>query len=216
IMNDKESKVSSEIKELINRLSSNIARNHLKITEILNDKIEMDLTDLRDEICYCILCGFNQAAITLTNHFLERLLKLALIEKETGIRFVDLSEEQEEKYNRVCTKYDSKNLHDTINICCTQGLITKDIKKNLIVYKEQFRNAFSHASAEKTFKGLKVPLAMGKFENPTEIVQREVTVSNYPLLYNIMQQNIADTKAFPYFKEVYSTLKYIDSRLHQA
>lgn len=37
------------------------------------------------EINKCLILEFNRAALTLTNHLLERVLKLALIKNETGI-----------------------------------------------------------------------------------------------------------------------------------
>ena len=42
----------------------------------------VELDSLRNEICYCLIIGINQASIALTNHLMEKFLLHSLIYKE--------------------------------------------------------------------------------------------------------------------------------------
>ncbi len=50
-----------------------------------NLKVFCEFNTLIFEINKCLILELNRASITLTNNLLERLLKLALINNETGI-----------------------------------------------------------------------------------------------------------------------------------
>lgn len=55
-------------------------------------RVFYELTTTVFEISHCLLLGFHKAGITLTNHFLERLLKIALINNEIGIGAIPINE----------------------------------------------------------------------------------------------------------------------------
>jgi len=78
-----------ELIEMLNRLSveerkilfwalPSLKEYHTQFGEIYwNEYGWIDIDLLRGEICHCLFFGSFQAAMTLTNHFLENLLKTA-------------------------------------------------------------------------------------------------------------------------------------------
>ncbi len=107
-----------------------------------------EIDPIRNEISLCLMFGLNQAAITLTNHLLENLLKTTLIAyhskdkfpKDSEGKVADLIEMTREE--RV--KYGNMALGNCINAVRSAGLINKDQKKLLHEIRDSFRNAFGH------------------------------------------------------------------------
>jgi len=62
-----------------------IDRNYSKLERFFNHDLTfmLSLLSIRWEILNCLLLENNNASITLTNHFVERMLKLYLIKLET-------------------------------------------------------------------------------------------------------------------------------------
>lgn len=125
-----------------------------------------EIDPLRNEICLCIMFGFYQSVITLSNHLFEKAFKLFLIvhySKKTG--------EQKEDEERGIVKQiisvfkpshselGNKKLSYIINKSYSEGIITKEHKKTLYDFRVNFRNAYSHADAEKTFGNSKVSVS---------------------------------------------------------
>lgn len=185
--------------------------------EIIKDIFENEygfpaLDPLRDEICKCFMCGLYQSTITLTNHLIERSLKFCLATKstlETKVKNSDITT----AFREGIDKYDNSMLDQTINAACTQGLITKEQKKELKEFREKFRNPYSHAF-NKIFEGKKVK---GKVISTTDLesgifnffehcfdkkTDEEFELSDLPFAQGIMQVNIAKADSFPYFKRV--------------
>ena len=53
----------------IEELNANFSKNYSSIAEVVDNEYRWpEIDSVRSEICKCIICGFNQAAITLTNH----------------------------------------------------------------------------------------------------------------------------------------------------
>lgn len=66
------------IDEFIKELNANISNNYQTVEYAFeNDYKWPEVDPVQNEICKCIICGFRQAAITLTNHLLEYVLKKA-------------------------------------------------------------------------------------------------------------------------------------------
>lgn len=178
-----------------------------------NDYDYPEFDPLREEICICIMFGLCQAAITLTNHFLESLLKHALIvlhgrgkkqneEEIQGKVVTSLIKEHEEGIK--C--YGNANLHKTINRACTVGLISKEQEKQLHRYRERFRNAYGHSDKQKTFGKSTMPVTGFKLENGKfELDERsEPEIAKLLIGQGLVQAMIAQNDAPEYFL-------YIDS-----
>jgi hypothetical protein len=138
------------IEQFIKELNLKIPFNHLGIEEIFNFEYDyLELDSLRDEVCKCIICGLNQAAMTLTNHLLESSLKKCLIMR-FSIENKNDKTELTDTFKDGIDLYDDKLLDETINRACSQGLITK--KKTFKKFKDDFRNPYSHASTNKNIQ----------------------------------------------------------------
>jgi len=166
-----------------------------------------ELDPLRHEICLCLIFGLNQAAITLTNHFFETLFKFALIIKDSKLH--DTSPETSsptvdsfiKTIEPAFDKYNSKDLGDNINRACTLGLVTKEQKKELQQFREDFRNAFSHSDKEKTFRDGTIPAQAISVEGDqlkTGNVE-ETDITKLIFAQGILQADQAKVEAIPYF-----------------
>lgn len=145
--------VIDEVKSI---LSNRIDRNFGKVNDILTHPYGWpQLEYLRLEICYCIFIEASQAAITLCNHLLEKVLKQFLINSGPVAHDTTEGHQVEEHFKEMNSLYANLDLHDTINRCKSKGIILKEEAKVLQDYREIYRNAFSHANPDKTFAGRK-------------------------------------------------------------
>ena len=176
-----------------------------------------ELDTLRHEVCLCLIFGLYQAAITLTNHMLESLLKFALSYKHAFDNFKDNPE------NRSLTTllsslkpgfehYDGKDLSYTINRSCTLGLITKDQKKQLHQFRQLFRNAYSHAEKKKIHGDKDIPVQSlhmtdrGKMDVDPEEVHK---ILDIPFIHGEAQYYHAKANAPAYFLYVDALVREI-------
>jgi hypothetical protein len=114
----------------------------------IRPKIFLDLVFNISEINRCLILESYTASITLTNHMLERLFKLALVEDELEVGPV--TNPWEKCYERM-HRYLNMNMDKTINLCFEKQLITENQKKEVKRYKDIFRNGFSHGDLDKIF-----------------------------------------------------------------
>lgn len=146
--------------KLVQTLVSNIHKNYNELADVLKIKFDFPpLEPVRYEICLCIMCGFNQAAITLTNHFFESSLKKLLILYESrsnntstceiSSAFVDATE-----------KYAKKNLKDIIDDTYDYGLIDSREKDVLHHFRKEYRNPYSHANPKQMFSNGLFPIRL--------------------------------------------------------
>ena len=192
----------------------------LTIKDIFNVKYGYPEFDpLRDEICKCIICNLNQAAITLTNHLLESSLKKCLAMKYS-VSNKHSNIKLEESYKEGITKFDKRNLKDNIYSACTQGLITKEQKKLLLKFKNEFRNAYSHASTSDIFKNKSVKgkaVSLKEGESTENLLKRIFGNKSDEVLFvkdilpiqGLMQVVVAEQISIQYFSEVDKILREI-------
>lgn len=178
-----------------------------------------ELDPLRHEICLCLTFGCHQASITLTNHLLESLLKYALItitaaddENENSANGRAISY-LKEKYREPQEKFGNASLHSNINSARKYGLITKDQKADLHSFREQFRNAYSHADKEKTFGDTKIPVESVHLNMDDGIFEfgekGEPKVADFIVAHGIVQAIIAEREACSYFLYIDSLVREI-------
>lgn len=167
------------------------------------------------EINKCQILGFDRATITLTNNLLERLLKLALINNETGIEPIEI-----EKWNSVFEepnrKYTSIPLGNSIEKCKKFGLISESEKEFLFnIIRQLMRNGFSHADSSKILADLPDDSKMyqGSFSNPNEIKEVRLNQKVIPFMQAIQMENFAKANANQYFDFVFSLIFKIENRL---
>lgn len=206
------------LNQFIEELNSSVSDNYIKIKDIFNSRYKYPKLDsVRSEICKCLICNLNQAAITLTNHLLESSLKMCL-----AIRYSIENKRPEAKMDELfrsgIEKYDKFNLEENINRACTQGLITKEQKIRLIQFKDDFRNPYSHASAigilkTRMIKGKMISLNVG--EKPEKLFERIFDDSDEIFMFakdvlpahGIVQSILANENSLDYFRQTDSIIK---------
>ncbi len=208
----------------VNKLNGCIVGNYEVIRNVFNKEYGYPEFDpLRDEICKCVLCDLHQAAITLTNHLLESSLKKCLAmtysisNKQNDIKL-------EDTFKEGITKFDQLNLDDTINRACTQGLITKEQKKVLKKFKDEYRNPYSHAITSQIFKDTTVKgktISLNEGENSENLLKRifddesdgVLSVKDILPIQGLIQVVIAKQISVPYFLEVDKIIREMLTKL---
>lgn len=195
-----------------------IDRNFLEISKYYNFNLEVfgEFNTLIFEINNCLLLELNRAAITLTNHLLERLLKLALINNETGIGPIEL-EKWNEVFQEPNEKHGTSDLGNSIEKCKKNELISEREKSYLFDTIRIFmRNGFSHADSSKILADLPDDSKMfqGSYSNPNGAL-KEINLNQkiIPIFQAIQMENFAKESAKPYFDFVFHLIFKIEKRL---
>ena len=183
--------------------------------QLQNDYGLPELDPIRHEICYCILVGCHQAAITLTNHLLENALKTFLIWHDCIHRPTE--ESYEFSMAKASERYNGKKLFETIQLMGTKGLITSEQASLINEFRETFRNAFSHADKKKTFGSKTMGIdVLGLVDGRPEIREsQEVNIFDYVPIQGIMQAVRAENESVYYFSEIDSLVRSILAKLDQ-
>jgi hypothetical protein len=201
----------SRIEQFVKELNSCIIPNYDIISDIFNIEYGYsELDPIRDEICKCIICGFYQATITLTNHLLEKSLKFCLLFKydlENKAKDVEMGDYSTEAID----KYDRLSLNETIKFAFGQKLITSEQEKVLKQYKNDFRNSYSHANTDiikDTFVYTK-RVTTNDLENIEEFFKNCFDDSSYTkipsknsMAQGMVQVENARDRSIPYFRKV--------------
>lgn len=204
----------AELNEIAVSRQSHMLQNYQSVRNAYRTPYGLpDLDAVRREVALCIILGLYQAAITLTNHLLESLLKCGLMYddvrrqppegtgEQPGARrgsdiFVALAAAKR--------KYVDKDLSETINIARKMGLITKEQKKLLHQIREDFRNAYSHADKDKTFGDGTIPVTVLDFggDKVTVASHQDVRLADFLVGHGPAQVTHARQNALPYFQYV--------------
>lgn len=210
----------NELEEIVDYRIGILKSNYKAVRYIYNNHYDWpELDPIRHEICLCYIFGFYQAVMTLTNHFLESMLKYALIinhpveskpdNKNSIITyFIDRYKEGNEKYG-------NSNLYQTINAAYTQGLITKEEKKQLHIIRKQFRNAYGHADKTKTFGKAETSMQSAQVnEKGIDIKENMMTkIKNMIIGQGIFQVIHAEQNALSYFLYIDKITRKVRSKI---
>jgi hypothetical protein len=215
---DRKRQMAEEINELITSRHSEAIEMYPKVRDVYRkhyDWPEMDT--LRHEVCTCLVFGLYQAALTLTNHMLESLLKFALSYKDA----LDSKEPDNndhslkfllERLKPSFELYDNKDLSNTINRSCTVGLITKNQKKELHNFRELLRNPYSHAEKKKIHADKKIPVQCLHLDGKGDLKMEQETnesVLAMPFLHGMAQYYHAKAHGPLYFLHVDALVREI-------
>lgn len=198
------------------------------LAKLLNDKFEVyelyfdykykNFFELRVnvyQIVKCLMLEMYTAAFTLTNHVLERLLKIALINKAVGIRGIP-TEQWEAVFSKPNADYGSITLAESIKLCSKENLIDNEEYKFLYdEVRNSFRNGYSHADIGKILKDVEPEMTLFefKFSNPSEGKPVIVNRKMLPMIQGIDMQTFAQEHAEPYFVFVFNLIEKITVRL---
>ncbi len=163
------------------------------------------------EIIKCLIIEAHTAAITLTNHFLERILKLALIQKKYGTepkKTKDWNETYSEPLinNRISTW----KMSVTIKKCKEYKIISKIQFNELTNFQTTIRNGFSHYDPEQILKDSEDTIDLidkSDFENKKikGIIYKEI-----PTLQNFFVRKFARENSKQYFDYVFNLMLDIE------
>ena len=203
-----------DISPLTNDITQRVQQNIGKIADIISVPYNWPLLDaIRHEICDCILVGSTQAAVTLTNHLLEKALKALLMHSEPSNQNYTDAAEIEAHFENLNNQYGGMVLQKTIDACANKGLIKEEQATTLHDFRNKFRNAFGHADPKKTFGETKKKVGIFNPFVHTEVQVSEVKVANFPFLQDTTQKQIADNDGTDYFRYVDSVIKDVMPKL---
>jgi len=221
--NDDSIDMNKELNEIILERKQHIELNYPKIRNALRTAYHWPEFDyLRIEIGLAITFGLHQAALVLTNHCLESLMKYTLIYhhsqqqdiKETNVegRAIDSMKEFTEDG---ADKYDDIDLKNSIDLVRKRGLITKQQHKQLQEYRIRFRNAYSHSSKKNTFGDLSIPVqALHIDQDGIKQDQSKITkIIDLLVVQGDAQKQIAERDALGYFLYMDSLTREIFKKL---
>lgn len=164
------------------------------------------------EIISCLIMGAYSASITLTNHVLERLLKLALIIDTVGLERIRVDD-----WNSVYSEVDSinsENLYNTINMCKKCNLICEEEKEQLHYLRESIRNGFSHSDPKQIFKNdVDTKTFVFNAPNPENNKSIELNFKSIPMLQCVYTNQFAQENAEYFFGVVFEVMYNIQKRI---
>tara|TARA_R110002072_G_scaffold287464_5_gene453178 strand:+ start:15320 stop:16186 length:867 start_codon:yes stop_codon:yes gene_type:complete len=213
ILNTKNYIEDSHKNELVGKFNSNFSlyKKYLHIPLFFYFR-ELDLNI--KEACDCLIIESYTASITLTNHILEKALKLALIQNEIGVLHLDLTDWS--KLEVVYKKYADKPMGKILCFCkdINIGLINKDEYDELVVYKEKYRDGFSHYSPSQILNNEGKIVISTYDNNKQKIITNELSRKKVPpsfhtyLIYEFTKKN-----AESYLKFVLKVICHLENRL---
>lgn len=203
--------ILKEIEEIVNYHLKQFNARYLRIRDVYkNDYRLPELLSIKSQICKCIAFGLHVAAMTLTNHLLEKSIKIFLIysdnlrnKNKEGHKPFEMIEEIEE----ATPKYDDKNLSQNLETALKKGVITNEEKQILDKMRVDFRNAYSHSDRKKMYKDKSIVIeeAFG-LEQCLDLIQgkenklpkKDVEFVNLPMMDFHFIKNHAEENCIPY------------------
>jgi|GEM_PF-5494991 len=184
---DKTEERFSEFMQLFNKIENKQTYN-LLFERFDNGMPSGPFGIIRHEIRNCLTYGMFQAALTLTNHYMEKFLKVALINSEVTVMMTDFQLFNEQREAAI-KKFGGKRLFENINSSYEKAIITENEKRALLKFKDVFRNTFSHFDHQSLIDNNDVQLHQFSFNQPGEILKGKINAKN---LFFDMGHNDAD------------------------
>jgi len=203
--------INDNINTYFSYIDNNVFHTFCSLKRLINENIN------------CLLLNNHIASICVTNHILERFIKLSLIEH--GTSGIDYS--NDELYNTKLLEsfsYDHKVLGVTLQELRNVNLITDQELQNLQSFKDAYRNPYSHADTKRinkdvpnTFKGRMYSLdylpniLTQNFKN-LSYEEKNISTLSPPIAQEYIHEH-AINNAFNYFKAVFDIMIIVDKRL---
>jgi hypothetical protein len=212
IIEDRYNKIDSENKAFLEELfKKGLDENFQDYKHYLQNPRFYYFTDIKStigEIVKCLIIEAHAAAITLTNHFLERILKLALIQKASGVQPRNITD-WNETYS-ASDKYSSWTMHDTIKECKELNLISESQLEELTNFRQTIRNGFSHYDPKKILRDAENTINLiDKSDSENEKVQG-LNYKEIPTLQNFFVRKFARANSEIYFDYVFNLMLSIE------
>lgn len=167
-----------------------------------------DLKSTIGEIVKCLIIESHTAAITLTNHFLERILKLALIQKASGTQ-PEKIKDWNETYS-ASDKYSSCTMNCTIKECKELGIISEYEFDELTQLRQTIRNGFSHYDPKKILRDSENTIDLiDKSDSENKKIEG-IKYKEIPTLQNFFVRKFARENSEEYFDYVFNLMLNIE------
>jgi len=153
---------------------------------------------IRHEIRNCLIYGMFQAAITLTNHYMEKFLKVALINSEVTVMMTDYQLFNEQREAAI-KKFGKKVLFENINSAFDKNIITDHEKTALFQFKNLYRNTFSHFDHQSLISDHDIELHQFSFINSGKISDGQINAKNLLFDLGYADAEFAKRNALLYF-----------------
>lgn len=200
---------------LVKEFNDGLDKNFDSLKEYLSFYTVTIFLELKSNIfqnIQCLIVNAYSASITLTNHMLERLLKLALIQNKVGLNPIQIrnwNSTYEEPH-----QYATMDLSETIKLCHKYNLINESQEKYLTDMRKQFRNGFSHFDPTKILIDHKETSEIHfPNENPQDSYNIEVNMKQIPVLQDYYVKKFARENALSYFDYVFHLIRSIEKEL---
>ncbi|MBE98500.1 hypothetical protein [Flavobacterium coralii] len=193
-----------------------VEKNFDNIHKFLNIKLTIfrEIQSRIHEISICLIVEAYTASVTLSNHTLERLLKLALIKNEilqTGKIGIDKID-----YKTPHKNWDGLVLDKTVKACKENKLITEEEYKTLNEIRRYFRNGYSHGELNKILYQYKEEVEMFKVNiNTDEVQPLKINLKETPIWQYILVDEFSKEIAIQYLDFLCILTQNIEQRIHQ-
>jgi hypothetical protein len=217
--------MNNEIKQKSEYFAELINKNYNQLKDLYSHSFMefCELNKLKVEILNCQLFELYQASIFSTNHFMERMIKLALIKLHTiDYDYSDL-ENYKIKLKESESEFDGLTLSNSLKKALERELITAEQHVYLINAKNEFRNPYSHAEVSKVIKNdndftgfmfsisdVQNKLKEGK---PLNVPNPTIIPKFSPAIAQMLQENNSKERAFKYFENVLGILKKLEYKI---
>ena len=178
---------------------------------------EVDIKRFETRICVVVQCGIS--AIVMVGVTLEEFLKCLLKNKfivENRDESIEPSLDEIEKSGLAAeTNFGFFKLHNAIEKCLKEELITEEEKNQLMEIKENIRNAFVHSDKAKMFDpNTKSNVDAVKLEGDKLVLKESKDMNALALFFahGILQKDLANRESKNIFENVDSLIMQISNR----
>jgi len=212
IIKERYEKINSSNKKILtNQFKKGIEENFNSYKHYLQNPRFYYFTDLEytiGEIVKCLIIEAHTAAITLTNHLLERILKLALIQRNSGTQPTETTDWN--KTYLASDKYSGWIMNDTIKECKKFNIISGIEFEKLNNYRLSIRNGFSHYDPKKILKDSEDKIDLFQKSESEEMKVQGLNFKEIPMLQNFFIKKFARENAEEYFNFVFNIMLSIE------
>jgi hypothetical protein len=212
IIEERNEKIDSNNKTFLKELfKKGLDENFNRYKYFLQNPRFYYFTDLEytiGEIIKCLIIEAHTASITLTNHFLERILKLALIQKASGTQPKDIKD-WNETYS-ASDEYSSWTMSKTVEKCLNLNIISKFEYEELTHFRQTIRNGFSHYDPKKILRDSENTFELINKSGSEKTKISDLNFKEIPTLQNFFIKKFAKENSEEYFEFAFSLMLSIE------
>lgn len=182
---------------------------------------EVDIKRFETRICVVVECGITaivMVGVTL-EEFLKSLLKYKFISENRDESVEPSLDELEKSSLAAESNFGFFKLHNAIEKCRAEELISEEEKTQLMEIKENIRNAFVHSDKSKIFDpNTKGEVTAVKLEDGAFVTKESKELSALALIFaqGIMQKDLANKEAKNIFENVDELILQISNRFWES